>query len=198
MTSLTELWRQHRAALRAYIARRVREAAAVDDILQEVFLKAHTSLHTVKSPGSVSAWLYRIAAHAVADHYRSRRPAEALPEQLAAPAPERDAIVELAACLRPLIDALPPGYRDALVLSELDGLPQRVVAERLGLSLSGAKSRVQRGRAQLHRLLTECCDIETGRRGVVGFERRGETSGGCPTDCGDGDEPASFSRAPRL
>jgi RNA polymerase sigma-70 factor (ECF subfamily) len=185
VTPMTELWRQHRAALRGYIARRVREADAVDDILQEVFLKAYTGLHAVKSPGSVAAWLYRIAAHAVADHYRARRPVETLPEQMAAPAPERDAIAELAACLQPLIDRLPATYRTALVMSEIDGLPQREVADRLGLSLSGAKSRVQRGREHLRRLLTECCDIEIGRRGVVAYERREEQcAGGCAKDCG--------------
>lgn len=189
MTPVTELWRQHRAALRGYIAGRVREADAVDDILQEVFLKAYTGLHAVKSPGSVAAWLFRIAANTIADHYRSRKPMETLPEQLAAPAPERDAIAELAACLRPLIAELPATYRAALVMSEIDGLPQREVADRLGLSLSGAKSRVQRGREHLRRLLSECCDIETGRRGVVAYERRGERCVGgsaseCASECG--------------
>jgi RNA polymerase sigma-70 factor (ECF subfamily) len=51
-------------------------------------------------------------------------------------------------------------------------LPQKEVADRLGLSLSGAKSRVQRGREKLRQNLSECCDIETGKNGIVGFELR--------------------------
>lgn len=183
MTPMTEIWQAHRAALRGYIAKRVREADAVDDILQDVFLKAYTGLHAVKSPGSVSAWLYRIAARVIADHYRSRKSLEILPEQLAAPAPERDTIAELAACLQPLIDDLPETYRTALVMSEIDGLPQQEVAARLGLSLSGAKSRVQRGREKLRGLLSECCDIETGRRGVIDYEPRNKK---CAKDCAKG------------
>ncbi len=184
MKSMTDLWSQHRAALRRYIARRVRQPDAVDDILQDVFLKAYAGLRGVSSPGSISAWLYRIAANAVADHYRARKPMEALPEQLPAPAPERDAMAELAGCLRPLIDGLPETYRAALVMSEIDGFPQQAVADRLGLSLSGAKSRIQRGRERLRGLLTECCDIETGRRGIVGYERRaGKCGTGCAGDC---------------
>jgi RNA polymerase sigma-70 factor (ECF subfamily) len=172
MTPLISFWQEHRSRLRGYIAKRVRESHAVDDMLQEVYLKVHANLHTVQSPGSLSAWLYRIAANVIVDHYRSQRPAEALPEQLAAPETERDHVAELAACLQPLIDDLPENYRVALVLSEIEGLPQPQVAERLGLSLSGAKSRIQRGREKLRQSLLDCCDIETGRTGIIGYERR--------------------------
>jgi RNA polymerase sigma-70 factor (ECF subfamily) len=71
--------------------------------------KAHTSLHTIKFPGGVTAWLYRIAANAIADHYRSRKPWDDLA------ASEPDHVAELAACLRPLIADLPETYRSALV-----------------------------------------------------------------------------------
>ena len=159
--------------MRGYIAKRVRDRDAVDDIIQEVFLKVNASLHSVKSHGSISAWLYRIAANAIADHYRAQKPWEELPDEVAAPEPEQDLIAELATCLQPLIAELPESYRTALVLSEIEGLPQREVAERLNISLSGAKSRVQRGREKLRQRLLDCCDIETGRGGIVGYEPRG-------------------------
>jgi RNA polymerase sigma-70 factor, ECF subfamily len=172
MAQMIDLWQEQRSRLRGYIARQVRDSDAVDDILQDVFLKAHASLHTVKSQGSLSAWLYRIAANAIADHYRSQRPSEDLPEELAAPELERDYAAELATCLQPLIADLPETYRTALVLSEIEGLPQKQVADRLGISLSGAKSRVQRGREKLRRRLTDCCEIEIGRGGIFGYEPR--------------------------
>ena len=172
MAPMTNFWQEYKARLRNYIAKRVRESDAVDDILQEVFLKAHASLHTVKSHGSVSAWLYRVAANTIVDHYRAQRSWEELPDELATPEPERDYIAELALCLQPLIADLPETYRVALLLSEIEGLTQVEVANRLGLSLSGAKSRVQRGRERLRQLLFKRCDIETGKSGIVGYQLR--------------------------
>lgn len=171
-TLVGDLWSEHRAQLRGYIAKRVREPDAVDDILQEVFLKASEHLQALKSRGSVAAWLYRIAANAIADHYRLLRPWEELPDDAAAAEPERDYVAELAACLQPLIAELPETYRAALLLSELEGLPQREVAERLNISLSGAKSRVQRGREKLRQRLLNCCEIETAHGGITGYEPR--------------------------
>lgn len=169
---MDDLWRQHRKGLHSYIARRVRDAAAVEDILQVVFLKAHENLHAVQSKDSIAAWLYRIAANGIADYYRGHKYHDELPEEIEAPEPERDYVGELADCLQPLISALPEKYGDAITLSEIEGLPQKEVALRLGISLSGAKSRIQRGREKLRDLLQECCEIETGRTGIIGYEPR--------------------------
>ncbi len=168
----TDFWQEYESRLRSYISRRVRETDVVDDIVQDIFIKSRTSLHTVKSHGSIAAWLFRIAANAIADHYRSLKPWNELPDDLAAPEPERDYVAELATCLQPLIADLPETYRSALVLSELKGLPQKEMANRLGISLSGAKSRVQRGREKLRQRLLDCCDIETGPCGITGYEPR--------------------------
>jgi len=174
---MPDFWIEHKTRLRSYVAKRVREHGAVDDILQDVFVKAYTSLHTVKSHGNLTAWLYRIAANSIADHYRGQKPSEEISDELVVPDPEPDYIAELASCLQPLIADLPETYRLPLVLSEIDGLTQKEVAARLGLSISGAKSRVQRGREKLRQLLFKCCDIETGRRGIVGYEVRDNRRG---------------------
>jgi RNA polymerase sigma-70 factor, ECF subfamily len=180
MELLSDIWNEYKTRLRGYVAKRVQDRGAVEDILQEVFLKAHNSLHTLRSRGSVAPWLYRIASNAIADHYRSQKPWTDLPDELESPEPGDDPVAELAACLQPLIDDLPETYRSALMLSEIEGLPQKEVATRLGLSHSGAKSRVQRGREKLRQRLHECCIIETGRHGIVGYEPR---SGTCNERC---------------
>jgi len=59
-------------------------------------------------------------------------------------------------------------------------MPQKEVARHLGISLSGAKSRVQRGRDKLRQRLLDCCDIETGRGGIIGYTPRGKN---CNKDC---------------
>lgn len=162
--------------MRGYIANRVSDGDAVDDILQDVYLKAHTNLSTVRSRGSITSWLFRIASNAIVDHYRSQKPWVDLPDELVAPEAERDYAAELATCLQPLITEMPEIYRSALQLSEIDGLPQKKVADRLGISLSGAKSRVQRGREKLRERLLDCCIVETGRSGIIGYEPRDKSS----------------------
>lgn len=190
MTDIALLWREHRERLRGYIGKRVRQRDAVDDILQDVFLKAHAGLSAVKAEGSVTAWLYRIAANAIVDHHRTQKTWGAmaeLPDELPPPRRERDHVMELAYSIRPLIEAVPPPYREALVMADIDGLPQAEIARRLGLSLSGAKSRVQRGREKLRALVLACCDVEVGPHGIVGYTPRAN-------GCACGRSPAELLR----
>ncbi len=163
---LVALWREQRARLRACVARRVRDADAVDDIVQDIYVRAHVGLHALRSEERIAPWLYRIAANTIADHFRAQRPTEELPEDLPAPERERDCTAELARCVAPFLAGLPELYRAALQLSEIDGLPQREVAERPGLSLSGAKSRVQRGRKLLRERFLACCEVEATAGGL--------------------------------
>jgi RNA polymerase sigma-70 factor, ECF subfamily len=79
-----------------------------------------------------------------------------------------------------MLDALPENYRLPLLWSELEGLPQKEVAERLGLSLSAAKSRVQRGRDRLKDLFTQCCHSKLDHRGsVMGYRPRSQQCNRC-------------------
>ena len=93
---------------------------------------------------------------------------------------------ELAGCLRPMIERLSREYRQAVILVDLEGLTQQEAAAHLGLSLSGMKSRVQRGRRQLKGMLEACCTIELDRRrGVADYDLRDQQDHPCRdrTDC---------------
>lgn len=178
------LWRDYRDRLVRFVRGRVEDAATAEDIAHDVLVRAYQKRDTLRSGQKFEAWLYQITRNAVIDHYRARRPAEELPAELTAPEEEgrRAAREELAGCMRPLVSALPPRYREAVLLSELHGLTQNETAERLGLSLSGAKSRVQRARRMLEEKLLACCRVELDNRGaIVDYERR--DSGACG-DCG--------------
>jgi RNA polymerase sigma-70 factor (ECF subfamily) len=171
MTTIADLWRDRHADLRRYVRRRVSDHHDAEDIVQDVFVRAQELLHQLESVDRAGAWLSRIAANRIVDHYRSRRPTEELPEDLAAEAPEDDPVIALAPCLPQMIEQLPQTYRDAVRLSEIDGIAQRVVAQRLALSVSGAKSRVQRGRSLLRQLVEKCCRVLVAGQSIVGFER---------------------------
>jgi RNA polymerase sigma-70 factor (ECF subfamily) len=173
------LWRAYRQQLLAFVRRHVDDDAIAEDLLQEVFLRMHRHPDDLADP---RAWLYRVTRSAIADYYRARRPTQALPEDLAAPEgdPSESAMRELATCMRPLIERLPERYRRAVHLAEVEGCTQREVAEREGISLSGAKSRVQRGRVRLRETLTDCCAIELDRAGRIrDYEPREPGCSGC-------------------
>ncbi len=162
-------WQRYRGELVRFVGSRMGDAAAADDIVHDVLLKALARIDTLEDPARLRGWLYRITRNAIVDHYRARRPAEPLPIDLAAESANdaRHAEQELASCLRPLLDSLPYEYRQALTLAEVEGLPQREIARRERLSLSGAKSRVQRGRRMLREAVLACCRVELDHRGGV-------------------------------
>ena len=165
-----ELWAEFGGPLKRFIARRVRDERDAEDLLQEVFLRAHVAASGVRDPDRVRPWLYKVAANAVADHHRGRRLADLplMADELAEEIPgAENANGEVARCLVPIIAELPEGYRRALVLADLEGRPQKEVAEELGLSLSGAKSRVQRARRKLRAALLSCCRLDLDRLGNV-------------------------------
>lgn len=174
--STDAVWTAFAEPVRQFIRRRVRDDADADDIMQIVFAKIHAGLGTLADSERLPAWIFRIARNAVVDHIRSRTSgpvAVELPEDLADVQEPVSAVSELAGCVRPLIDALPEPYRQALILTEIEGRTQQELASLLGLSLSGAKSRVQRGRKHLKASLLSCCHVERDGRGrVVDFEPR--------------------------
>jgi RNA polymerase sigma-70 factor (ECF subfamily) len=169
------VWREYHSRLRGFIKSRITDDAAVDDTLQNVFLKMYSSLASLKNETKMQSWLYQIARNAIIDYYRSQRPTVDIPEGL--PQPEADpgekVTQELSECLPRMIQLLPEKYRETVVLSELKGLSQKEVADVQGTSLSGTKSRVQRGRVLLKNMLAECCRLEFDHGGrLCGYERK--------------------------
>jgi len=165
-------WAAQRAVLMRFVGKRVSNRDDVNDIVQDVLVRAHEAAHQLDDGERLPAWLGRIAAHRVVDHYRARRTFTELPEDLVAPEPEDDPVVSLAPCLPGMVKCLSDTYRDAVRLSELEGVPQRDVARRLGVSLSGAKSRVQRGREQLRELVEACCHVVMTGSKISDYTRR--------------------------
>jgi RNA polymerase sigma-70 factor (ECF subfamily) len=162
------LWNEFSDRLLRFIAGRVGDPATAEDLRQDVFLRLHRRLGKPEPVEDIEAWLYRSARNAIIDHYRTRKPTVEVPETLEAEADEAAPdLVELRAAFRRMILSLPEPYRDAVILADLEGLKQQEVADRLGLTLPGAKSRVQRGRDQLRALLHACCSFEFDRRGHV-------------------------------
>jgi len=166
-TTVQSIWDTLASQLRGYIQIQVRDRAAAEDILQEAFIRIHQKLPTLRASERLEAWVWRIVRNAIADHYRRWRPSEPLPE-FEPPASEAEPdLPDLSPCVRQLVEQLQPADRQALRLTEWQGLTQGEMGKRLGLTAAGAKSRVQRARGRLKKLLLACCRFELDRRGNV-------------------------------
>ncbi|MGH8932031.1 MAG: sigma-70 family RNA polymerase sigma factor [Egibacteraceae bacterium] len=192
----TLLWQQLHDRLLGFITRRVARLEDAEDILQEVMLRVHRHAGDLEHAEHVVGWVYRIANNTIVDHYRRTARRELptgqgvdllLPDVGSASdmagSGEAEPRRELAACLMPLLDSLSPRQREAIMLTEVEGLTQAAAAAQVGLSVSGMKARVQRARKQLKTLLVACCPVEQDRRGgIIGYRVRGSCEY-CGPDC---------------
>lgn len=187
-------WVRFTDLLRAYVARRV-GADQVDDLVGDIRLRLVKHQDQFSKADKPTAWMYRVASNAIADHYRRRDIEQRsliadnlndhrsvgegnMVEDEDHPEPLR----ELSGCLLPFIENLPARYREAIERVDFDGLSQSEAAQQLGLSVSGLKSRVQRGRKQLKQQFLNCCEIEFAKTaGIADWSPRQGASAGCGT-----------------
>lgn len=167
--STDSVWSQLNADLRRFIRRSVSDEHVAEDLLQETFVRIHRHIESLADTDRLAAWVYQIARNVIHDHYRNsaRSPVALGDTDPAAEPPDQFNQMRCRSVewLDELIARLPESYREALRLAEIEGLPQKDVALRLGISLSGAKSRIQRGRVKLKEVLEQCCRFEFDRRG---------------------------------
>ncbi len=187
----TDVWTELSSRVRAFVGRRVNDPHAADDITQDVMLKAQ--LKDVPPEERLAAWAFAIARNAVIDHYRARvvhdhADVADLDGADDTEEVERTRTVRgLGDCLVRMVEHLPQPYREAIRLADFDGLTQKEVAVRAGISLSGAKSRVQRGRRQMETMLLDCCRVERdGGGNVIGCDPTARSGHYCG---GEGGEP---------
>jgi len=182
-------WSEIENRLRPYVARRVASSADVDDLLQEIFVRMQRGLSELRDGERFGGWIYRIAEHAIIDSARARARdpvvrSTQLPDGCDTESGDDIEALQsdLGDCVALFVARLPSPYREAITLTELEGLTQKDAAEMLGISLSGMKSRVQRGREKIRDMFDECCRISVDCRGrVVECEPRALEE--IPEDC---------------
>ena len=153
------VYRSLHGDVRRWFARRA-PPDAVDDLVQEAFLRIHRGLPALREADRLEPWVFRICRSVLVDTHRRSRPEEPLVEEPQVEAPLPDGATAVVAGWMPaFVEQLPEPYREAVRLTELEGLSQAELARRLGLSASGARTRVQRGRALLREALLACCHV---------------------------------------
>lgn len=180
-----QIWRELSDRLRRFVRSRISSDSDVDDILQTVFLRIHSQIDELREVDRLESWVFQIARNAVTDHFRKNRDAHDDVESLVDDSDKANSdstTTELARCLDSLIDRLPDDQKRALSMYEFDGVSQKDIALQESISLSGAKSRIQRGRASLDAMLKSCCEFQLDRRGnTVDYETVNDDC--CDADC---------------
>ena len=169
-TTITEdVWHALGDELRGFLRSRLPCESDADDVLQNVFVRVAEKIDSLRETDRIASWVYSIARNEIADFYRRRtpRPVETVEEAVCAADDATTANQSVGAWLTSMIAGLPVTLRDALRLYEIEGMTQADIAARLHISVSGAKSRIQRGRRYLEKKLRDCCQVDLDRRGNV-------------------------------
>lgn len=190
------LWRKFSGKVRSFIRSKVSNNDEAEDVLQDIFIRIHKGIDDLRNENRVQSWVFGIARRALADHYRKKgrdkeEPAGAEIKTGGDEDPmldlndfegEHGVHEEVLSWLIPMIDELPDKYGKPLKMADVEGKTQQEVADHLGLSLSGAKSRVQRARQKLGEVLAACCEVEFGDQGRAVAYRKIKEEEGCD-DC---------------
>lgn len=163
-TEITSIWDHFHKELKAFIQRKTRNSADTDDILQDAFIRIIRNWDKVNESKNVRLYVYGIVRNAMYDHFKQQKPMvypiegiELLTEQ------EDENLNRTVAesCIKPFLHKLPAHYREALLITEFQDISQKELAAQLGISYSGAKSRVQRGKEKLKEMLLACCPYQS-------------------------------------
>jgi RNA polymerase sigma-70 factor (ECF subfamily) len=167
------LWKEWYQPLYRWMLSKVRNSVLAEELVQETFVRVHKGLSNLQERERLSGWLFQIARHVVADHFRElqrEQKTEAVAtewyENLDEGENNDDWLTEgLSLYLRELLKELPEPYQRPLEMVELEGMTQVQMANALGLNYSAARSRVQRGREKLKAMVAACCDVAFDRYG---------------------------------
>jgi RNA polymerase sigma-70 factor (ECF subfamily) len=176
--TMETIWKDHHDQLLNFINKRVKDRDESEDILQDVFVKILLKIDTLKDSSKLQAWIYQMTRNAIADYFRKKNnPDEIISQEEKSDEEVQNAMQEATGWIGYYVDALPEIYRDAVVMYEMQGYSQKEIAEKLGISYVNARSRIQRGRQQLKKNLTDCCEFNVDVYGnIIEYSPR-------PRDC---------------
>ncbi|MGE5386213.1 MAG: sigma-70 family RNA polymerase sigma factor [Betaproteobacteria bacterium] len=164
----TRAWVAHARELSGWLRFHLGRQEEADDLLQDVFLKALRQGKAFCAVENPRAWLFQVARHALVDRLRTTRASYPLPDELPMPESDAPAAVDLLTqCLPRVLSELDAADRLAIECCDIEGCPQQALADRLGITLSGAKSRLQRARKRLRARLESACQVRYDADGSV-------------------------------
>ena len=154
--------------LKRYLISKTGDSDLSEDIAQEVMVKLVNAYNKNIFLHNPKGWLFELARNTLTDYYRRIPPIETY-ESIDFQGQITNELEEVsntaADFLVPMIKLLPATYSEPLFMSDIENIPLKIIGEKLGISLSATKMRVQRARKMLLNLFHECCEIEYTKSG---------------------------------
>ncbi len=164
-------WDEFSSQLLGFIISKIHHREDAEDLLQEVYLKSIQNIDKLSPDSNLNAWLYTVTRNAINDYFRKQKGTnQPLMDELLSEDNQELSIKDSFCCLEPHINELPKKYREAILLSEIEGLKHQDIADRLNLSVSAIKSRVVRGREMLKDKFVTCCKYHIDENGKLAGE----------------------------
>ncbi len=172
---VVDIWNDFHKELKSYIAKTIHNEVDADDVMQEVFVKIIRNIHKVNKAENLRQYLYGIVRNTINDYFKTQQqkhnnaefPVLLLEDNV------KSLNTVVAERVKSFIDQLPEKYKEALLLTEFQDVSQKDLAERLNISYSGAKSRVQRGKEKLKEQLMDCCIFQSDVYGnIIEMEKK--------------------------
>ena len=176
------IWNEFHKRISLFVEGRLFDKGLAEDCVQDIFIKINGGLASLRDENKMESWIFQIARNTIADFNREKMKHSTIPIE------DYDQVVEVEENINstvsewivPFIKQLPKKYSVPLMLYEIDGLSQKDISEKENISLSGAKSRIQRGRVKLKDALTDCCNFEIDKEGnVLDYTRRNKVNKKC-------------------
>lgn len=167
---INSIWDEFSKPLKCFIKKRIPQEQDSEDVLQEVFIKIYNNIDKLTDNKKIYSWIYTITRNTIIDYYRKKNNSRTIEllEDIEKEENEEFTITnEIVLCLKGMIDSLPEIYKQAIFLTEFENITQKELATKMSISLSCAKSRVQRGRKMLEEMLLSCCNFEFDRLGNI-------------------------------
>lgn len=172
--TVTQIWQEHHDKLLAFILKQVHQKEVAEDLLHDVFLKIRDKIGQLKDQEKLQSWMFQLTRNVIIDYFRKQAkqvdPKWQAEESAQA---EENRMSEAENWIGSYIQNLPENYRQAVVLYELEGKSIADIADRLQISYTNARARVQRGRQTLKKNLLDCCTFHVDAYGnIIDYERR--------------------------
>lgn len=170
---ISGFWDGYKDALRNYIYKIVKDGDTANELSHEVLMKVYSSCCSGRPIRNIRSWLFQIAYNTCMDHFKKSGRTSELKSDIVE---DEENLVyrEAAEFIAPLLQLLPKKYAEPLQLSDIGGMKQQEVAEKLGLSHTAVKTRIHRGRKLLKDQITECFHVEVDQSGqLTAFQVKG-------------------------
>lgn len=163
-----EIWERHSDQLKAFVCSKLNHDDSCHDILHDVFLKITEKEERIKWAEKPASYVIKMAQNCIIDYYRTERKNSTRCDAYEVNRNETTFEYELAdCCLSAFIQKLPQLYSEALILADLKNMSQKNLAEKLNISYTAVKSRVQRARKMLKKAILDCCPYQFDKYGNI-------------------------------